>query len=140
MTMTNFTEITRSFQELSGLAPEFFMDIRDDEALARATAFLYAFDFEVKGEGAHPLDPLAEMLMQRIAAYEAVHSPMPGADGPDMLAFLLQQRPLTQKALAAASGIPQSTISDLIHRRRAFTADHARRLGEYFGVNPGLFL
>ncbi|WP_051668688.1 helix-turn-helix domain-containing protein [Deinococcus frigens] len=138
--MTNFTEITRSFQELSGLAPEFFMDIRSDEELSRATAFLYHFDFEVKGEGPHPLDPLADILMQKIAAYEAVHFPMPGTDGPDMLAFMLEQRPLTQKALAEASGIPQSTLSDLIHRKRDFTADHARRLGEFFRVSPGIFL
>ena len=138
--MTNFTEITRSFQQLSGLAPEFFMDIRNDEDLARATAFLYAFDFEVKGESAHPLDPLAELLMGKITAYEAAHSPMPGADGPDMLAFLMEQRPITQKALAEASGVPQSTLSDLVNRKRAFTADHARRLGEFFRVNPGLFL
>lgn len=140
MTMTNFPEITRSFQELSGLAPEFFMDIRTDDDLARATAFLYTFDFEVKGEEPHPLDPLAELLTQRITAYEARRFPVPDADGPDMLAFLLQQRPLTQQALAAATGIPQSTVSDLLRRRRAFTADHARKLGAFFQVNPGMFL
>lgn len=138
--MTNFPEVTRSFQELSALAPEFFMEIRNDDDLARATAFLYAFDFEVKGEEPHPLDPLAELLMQRIVAYEAIHYPIPDAEGPDMLAFMMEQRPLTQKALAEATGIPQSTISDLVNRKRDFTADHARRLGAFFKVNPGLFL
>ena len=138
--MTNFTDITRSFQELNGLAPEFFMEIRNDEDLARATAFLSTFDFEVKGEQPHPLDPLAELLTQRIVAYEAAHFPIPDPDGPDTLAFLLEQRPLSQSALAVATGIPQSTISDLVNRRRDFTADHARKLGAYFKVNPGLFL
>lgn len=136
--MTNFEEVTRSFQELSAMAPEFFMEIRNDEDLARATAFLYAF--EVRGEEPHPLDPLAELLTQRVTAYEAVHFPVPDADGPDMLAFMLEQRPMTQKALADATGIPQSTISDLVNRKRAFTADHARKLGTFFGVSPGIFL
>ena len=137
--MTNFGKITRSFLDFQTAAPEFFMEIHGGQDLERATAFLYAFD-EEKGEASHPLTPLADLLMQRIVAYEAEHFPIPDADGPEMLAFLMEQRSMTQRELAQATGIPQSTISDLVNRKRQFTADHLRRLATLFNVTPALFL
>ena len=137
--MTNFGEMTRSFLAFQTAAPEFFMEINGAQDLERATAFLYAFD-EEKGEAFHPLAPLADLLMQRIVAYEADHSPIPDADGPEMLAFLMEQQSMTQRELAQVTGIPQSTISDLVNRKRQFTADHLRKLATFFNVTPALFL
>lgn len=138
--MTNFAEAIRTFEHLNAVAPEFFMPIKNDADLERATAFLDAFDTDVKGEAPHPLDPLADALMQRIVAYEAEHYPIPDTDGASTLKFLLGQHRLTQQQLAEATGLQQPAISALIKRRRNFTADHARKLGEYFGVNPSVFL
>lgn len=140
--MTNFAEATRSFEQLNAAAPEFFMEINTDEDLKRATAFLYSFDKETRGEAEksqpHPLDPLANALMQRIMAYE--ESQFPPAK-PDMeLRVLLEVHKLTQQQLAQATGIDQGMISKLASGKRPFTADHARKLGEYFKVNPGVFL
>ena len=138
--MTNFPEAIRTFEHLSALAPEFFMPIENDADLHRATAFLDAFDTDVKGEAPHPLDPLADALMHRITAYEAEHFPIPDTDAASMLGFLMDQHGLTQQRLAQATGIQQTTISALLNRRRPFTADHARKLGAFFKVNPGVFL
>lgn len=138
--MTNFSEAIRSFEQLHAAAPEFFMPIENDADLERATLFLQHFDFEVKGEAAHPLDPIADALMQRIMAYEREHSPIPVTDGASTLGFLIDQHQLTQQQLSEATGVQQTTISALINRRRAFTATHARKFGEYFGVKPGMFL
>ena len=138
--MTNFAEAARTFEQLNATAPEFFMEIENDEDLKRATAFLYAFDKETRAnaENPHPLDPLANALMKRITAYEEAQLP-PAA--PDMeLRVLLNVNKLTQQQLAEATGINQGMISKLASGKRAFTADHARKLGEYFGVNPGVFL
>lgn len=138
--MTNFSEIARTFQYLQALAPEAFMLIETDADLERVTAFLKALDAEKGETPGHPLAPLADQLMERIMAYEAVHFPVLDADGPMMLAFYLEQRGLTQQQLAAATGLSQGSISLLLRRQRPLTADHARKLGAYFKVSPGLFL
>lgn len=138
--MTNFTEAIQSFQQLNAAAPEFFMPINNEEDLQRATAFLYQFDFEVKGEAQHPLDPLAEALGQRIMAYEAEHLPIPEASGKEVLGFMLDQHGLTQQQLADATGIKQETISALLNSKRKITADHARKFASYFKVGVAAFL
>ncbi len=139
--MTNFTDAARHFEQLHAAAPEFFMEIENDDDLARATAFLHTFDRETRAGatgGTHLLDPLANALMRRVMAYEEAHFP-PAA--PDMeLRVLLDVHKLTQGQLAEAVGIDQGTISKLASGKRPFSADHARRLGAYFGVNPGVFL
>ncbi|GAA5514192.1 hypothetical protein Dcar01_02946 [Deinococcus carri] len=138
--MTNFSELSRTWQHLHALAPEAFAPIESGDDLARATIFLKALDAEIGETPGHPLADLADTLMHRIMAYEAEHFPVPKADGPAMLAFYLEQNNLTQQQLAEATGIQQSTLSQLLHRKRALTADHARALGRYFGVEAGLFL
>lgn len=138
--MTNFAELSRTWQQLHALAPEAVEPIMNDEDLTRATAFLKAMDREMGEVAGHPLRGLADSLMHRIVAYEAEHFPVPDADGPMMLAFYLDQKNLTQQELAAATGINQSTLSQLLRRKRPFTADHARTLGRFFGVELGMFL
>lgn len=43
---------------------------------------------------------------------------------------------LTQLAVAEATGIPQSRLSQILAGRRSITADTAARLGRFFGVDP----
>lgn len=43
---------------------------------------------------------------------------------------------ITQSAAAAATGIPQSRLSEILAGRRSITADTAVRLGRYFNVDP----
>jgi HTH-type transcriptional regulator / antitoxin HigA len=138
--VTNFTDVAAATRHLQALAPEAFIPIESAADLARATAFLRALDREKGETPGHPLAPLADALMYRILAYEAQYSPIPDADGPMMLAFYLDQQQLTQQHLADATGIQQATISQLLRRKRNFTAAHARALGAFFGVNAGIFL
>lgn len=43
---------------------------------------------------------------------------------------------LSQYALARAIGVPPRRINEIVHGKRAITADTALRLGCYFKVNP----
>lgn len=138
--MTNFSELSRTWQHLHALAPEAFQPITDEEGLERTTRFLEVLDQELGEQPGHPLRGLADAVMHRIMAYEAEHHPVPGADGPMMLAFYLNQKDLTQQQVAAASGIGQSTISQLLNRKRPFTLKHAYALARVFGVDPSMFL
>ena len=52
----------------------------------------------------------------------------------------MSERHVTQSALAEATGIAQAQISRLMNGKRAFTAEHARRLARFFQVGPEVFL
>ena len=42
---------------------------------------------------------------------------------------------ITQNKLAVAIGVPPRRINEIVHGKRAVTADTALRLGTYFGVS-----
>lgn len=141
-TLPNFDAFVQSWQQLHSYAPGLFVEIIDDDTLKQATDALKALDAEMSASGIHPhpLDDLANTVMNRIIAYEAVHYPIPDIDAATILKVFMQERHLTQQHLAKAVGISQSTISQLLGRRRAFTLEHMQRLAGYFGVKVSLFL
>ena len=47
---------------------------------------------------------------------------------------------LSQNALARAVHVPPRRINELVHGRRAVTADTDLRLARYFGLSEGFFL
>lgn len=47
---------------------------------------------------------------------------------------------ISQYALAKGIGVPPQRILEIVHGRRAVTADIALRLGRYFGIEPQLWL
>lgn len=47
---------------------------------------------------------------------------------------------ITQNKLAVAIGVPPQRINEIVHGKRAITADIALRLGRYFGVDPQFWL
>jgi addiction module HigA family antidote len=47
---------------------------------------------------------------------------------------------LSQNALARALNVPPRRINELVHGRRAMTADTDLRLARYFGLSEGFFL
>ncbi|MGF0116072.1 HigA family addiction module antitoxin [Promicromonospora sp. Marseille-Q5078] len=47
---------------------------------------------------------------------------------------------VTQNKLAVSIGVPPRRINEIVHGKRAITADTALRLGRYFGVDPQFWL
>ncbi|WP_229676585.1 HigA family addiction module antitoxin [Corynebacterium marinum] len=47
---------------------------------------------------------------------------------------------ITQNRLAVAIGVPPRRINEIVHGKRAITADTALRLGRYFGVESRFWL
>ena len=47
---------------------------------------------------------------------------------------------LSQYRLAKALGVPPQRIGEVVHGRRALSADTALRLGRYFGMEPQFWL
>lgn len=47
---------------------------------------------------------------------------------------------ITQNKLAVSIGVPPRRINEIVHGRRAITADTALRLGRYFGIEAQFWL
>lgn len=47
---------------------------------------------------------------------------------------------ITQNKLAVSIGVPPRCINEIVHGKRAITADTALRLRRYFGVSPQSWL
>ena len=86
------------------------------------------------------LGSLLGLLSERIKDYEEQVYPMPEVPAHQVLAFLMEQRGLTQSALARDTGIDQSNLSRLLKGERDFTTAHLRTLATYFHVPPSVFL
>ena len=47
---------------------------------------------------------------------------------------------ITQNRLAVSIGVPPRRINEIVHGKRAITADTALRLGRYFGIDAQFWL
>ena len=56
------------------------------------------------------------------------------------LAEFLEELDITQYRLSKTIGVPQVRISDIVHCRRAITADTALRIGKALGTTPEFWL
>jgi HTH-type transcriptional regulator/antitoxin HigA len=81
-----------------------------------------------------------DILSDLIERYEEEAVPIPDVTGAAMLRFLIEQRGVTQHALAKETGIASSTISAVLKGDRELTRKHIERLAAYFRVAPAVFL
>ncbi len=88
----------------------------------------------------HPLGSLFVLLRDRITAYEGQAYPVPAAPPERVLAFLMEQRDMTQTQLAAVLGINQANVSRLLNGKSQFTVETVRVLSACFHVSPEVFL
>ncbi|HET8687220.1 MAG TPA: HigA family addiction module antitoxin [Methanosarcina sp.] len=56
--------------------------------------------------------------------------------GEILLEDFLKPLNISQYALAKAISVPARRINEIVHGKRAISADTALRLGKYFGVDP----
>lgn len=68
---------------------------------------------------------------------DELRNPHPG----EILALeFLEPLALSQNALARAIGVPPRRINEIVHGKRAITADTDLRLARYFGLSDGFWL
>ena len=83
---------------------------------------------------------MIELLSVLIENYESAKYPVPDVPPGRMLAHMIEARELTQAEVAAATGIPASTISAVIAGRRNLSAEAIARLCGYFNVSSDVFI
>ena len=97
----------------------------------------------MRQHGPHP--PRAEgeliaVLSTLIESYEADHFPRRKPSPAEALAHLIDAKQVTKAEVARATGIPRSTITNVLAGRRQISKDNVSRLARYFCVDPGVFL
>ena len=81
------------------------------------------------------LDALSDL----VATYEDEHYPIEPSSDADLLKMFLEDRGLTQAALAKQAGIAKSTISQILSGDRPFSKGVINKLSAYLGVPKSVF-
>jgi HTH-type transcriptional regulator/antitoxin HigA len=127
---------TASYPDLLREAqPEIISDDRSHQRALRIVDSLMKKPRLTKAEG-----KLLDLLAKLIDDYEETIYPTPEVSPSRMLKHLLEAKCTTQAELARQTGVPRSTISEVLNGKRSISVENAFRLAEYFHVEPSLFL
>lgn len=80
-----------------------------------------------------------EVLGGLIEAYESEAHPMPPVSDAEMLRHLIEAKGVSQTQVSDATGIADSTISEVLKGKRALNRNHIGKLAKYFKVPPDVF-
>jgi HTH-type transcriptional regulator/antitoxin HigA len=83
---------------------------------------------------------MIELLATLIDQYDELHSTTPDFSPGEMLRFFLERRKLSKTELARQTGIPQSTIPNVISGRRQLSKTGVSTLSKFFEMSPAIFM
>jgi len=92
-----------------------------------------------------PTPPRAEgeliaVLSTLIESYEVEVAPRRKPTSAETLEHLIESKQVTRAEVARATGIPRSTITNVLSGRRQISKENVTRLATYFLVEPSVFL
>ena len=74
-------------------------------------------------------DDILEKISKRVSEYEKVHFPMPVKhDLTTILEAYMKENNLTKQRLASYLGVGNSTLSEILNKKRPLTFDFAKKL------------
>jgi HTH-type transcriptional regulator/antitoxin HigA len=138
MTLTIDPTLTKRYQELQkrfALKP-----ITTKRNADIATSILdvgFRDKYDDPGEEAY-MTVLADLLADYEEEQEADY--LKSLTGLDVLKYMIEERELKQVDIIKILGVGQSAVSQILNGNKPITAEHARRLGKRFKLNPGTFL
>jgi HTH-type transcriptional regulator/antitoxin HigA len=77
------------------------------------------------------LDALSDL----VAAYEDEHHPIEPASDADLLRHFMDAKGLSQIQLSRETGLPRSTVSEVLAGKKPFSRQMIRKLAAYFNVD-----
>jgi HTH-type transcriptional regulator / antitoxin HigA len=108
-------------------------DAELDEAIAIIDELVTRDDL-APGENDY-LDVLSDLVYK----YETDEHPIPPASDAEVLRYLMDSHNLNQVQLAAATGIPVSSISEVLSGKRGLSRHNIGVLSRHFHVSPAVF-
>lgn len=110
--------------------------ITSDEELSQARDMLDQLLMKRKlssGETLY-LDALSDL----VGTYEQVHHPLASASDADILRHFIEARGVTQSDVYKETGIPKSSISEVLSGKKQLTRQMINKLADYFSVDKGI--
>ena len=80
-----------------------------------------------------------DVLSDLVHKYEGEHDPIAPVADADMVRFLLESNDMSQTELAQKSEIAESTISEILARKRKLSRRHIATFAIIFRVSPAIF-
>jgi len=136
----NAQPILEQWRVLDTLAHDFISPITTEDQNERALELLGEIWDEVGDDPHHPLASLFDLLVSRIAAFEAQAYALPESTPERRLGFLMQQHQMTQARLSELSGIDQGNLSRILKGERSLTVEQIRTLSSVFKVSPAVWI
>jgi HTH-type transcriptional regulator/antitoxin HigA len=111
--------------------------IRSDRELARAIQMVDSLidRDDLDTDEQDYLDVLSDLVER----YETEEHPLAPVSDAEMLQHLIEAKGVTQVEAARATGIAESTISEVLAGKRTLSRTHIGKLSRYFHVGPGVF-
>ena len=113
------------------------LTIRDERDYAAAVERLDSLLGDIGDDEQHPLYGLLDTLGTLIHAYEEEHVPIPEAEGPEVLEYLMEEHNLPDD-LPEIGGA--GSVRAVLARERELNAGEIRALAERFRVSPAVFI
>ena len=111
--------------------------IRSDEELERAVQMVDSLlDRRDLSSGE---EDYLEVLGDLVERYEGEAHPMAPVCDAEMLRHLIEAKGISQTEISKATGIADSTISEILKGKRALNRSHIGRLARFFMVSPDVF-
>jgi HTH-type transcriptional regulator/antitoxin HigA len=114
------------------------LTIRGERDYAAAVERLESLLNEVGDDEQHPLYGLLDTLGTLIHAYEEEHVPIPGASGPEVLEYLMEEHNLGPEDLPELG--EARNVRAVLAKERELNAGEIRALAERFRVSPAVFI
>jgi HTH-type transcriptional regulator/antitoxin HigA len=129
MNITSYSELLRQAQ------PEIIHDNKTHQRALTIVESLMNKTRLTEAEG-----KLLDLLAKLVNDYEETIYPTPNVSPLRMLQHLMEARGATQADIVRETGIPRSTISEVLKGKRNISVENVRRLAKYFHVEASLFL
>src|SRR5262249_41618306 len=81
-----------------------------------------------------------DVLARLIEDYEDAHDPLPDLTGVEALRYLIEENGLSQAQLSRETGIPVTTLCEILTGKRGISPKVRAALAERFKVVPALFV
>jgi HTH-type transcriptional regulator/antitoxin HigA len=111
--------------------------IRSDEELAEAVRMVDSL--LDRRDLAQNEEDYLEVLGDLIERYEGEAHPMAPVSDAEMLRHLIEAKEVSQSEISTATGIADSTISEILKGKRSLNRGHIGKLARYFNVSPDVF-
>ncbi|MEG4233630.1 transcriptional regulator [Microcoleus sp. Pol11C3] len=127
-------EKTAYGQLLAKSQPKLILNEEDyDIALAEVASLMSQEELTLEEE------TLLSLWALLIEEYEAKYYPIPEATPRDVLLHLMEVREVKQADLVGVIG-SKGVVSEVVNGKRAISKAQAKALGEFFNVNPSVFI